>query len=246
MPEYVYLIGSEDSPMVKIGRSTNIPARLAAIQSMSPLKLAVLWQTEGGAELEAALHRWFRSRRSHGEWFEFPDGDALAEVAEAVEEIAARTAPPPIPGLGPVGWESPLGEQVVNKLRQIIVDGELPPSGQIPTEEMLVEQFNVSRTTIRQALRSLEQEGLIRSHGGRGGRVVREDRRLAWNMLEDVDDLWAAGVEGVVEEASERDAVRLGVRPGDLVIVRRQTVLIDGKPREIADYEIPAQSRAVT
>lgn len=84
MPEYVYLIGSEDSPIVKIGRSIDVPARLAAIQYMSPLKLAVLWQTEGGAELETALHRHFKAQRSHGEWFSFPGGNPVVRVRRAI------------------------------------------------------------------------------------------------------------------------------------------------------------------
>jgi hypothetical protein len=57
---------------------------------MSPVRLTLLWQTLGGAELETALHRWFESRRSHGEWFEFPDGDAIEQVVRALPEIAAE------------------------------------------------------------------------------------------------------------------------------------------------------------
>lgn len=266
--EHVYLIGSEGSPIVKIGRSIDVPGRLAAIQYMSPLKLTVLWQTKGGAELEAALHRWFKAQRSHGEWFNFPDGDAPAQVVQAIADMAAEKrrakkarkvrkvwkapkvpkAPLPSPELNPVSAMHPstLHEQIADKLRQLIEDGELQPGAQVPTEEALAEQLDVSRNTTRQALQRLEREGLIRSRGGRGGRVVREAKKLTWNMLEDVDDLWAAGVKGEIVHASERDAIRLGVRPGDPVIVRRQMVMIDGKLREIADYEIPAQSRAVT
>lgn len=86
--EYVYLIGGPEIPLVKIGRSTDVMGRLAAIQRMSPVKLTVLWQTEGGADLETSLHRWFRGWRSHGEWFEFPNGDAPERVKSAIPEIA--------------------------------------------------------------------------------------------------------------------------------------------------------------
>jgi hypothetical protein len=88
--EFVYLIGSEGSPIVKIGRSIDVPGRLAAIQFMSPLKLTVLWQTEGGSELEAELHRRFKALRSHGEWFEFPDRDAVNQVRDAIPAIVAE------------------------------------------------------------------------------------------------------------------------------------------------------------
>jgi hypothetical protein len=88
--EYVYLIGSEASTLVKIGRSTDVPRRLADIQRMSPAKLAVLWQTEGGAGLETSLHRHFRAQRSHGEWFDFPAHDAAEQVVHAIAEIAVK------------------------------------------------------------------------------------------------------------------------------------------------------------
>lgn len=82
--EYVYLIGSETSPLVKIGRTTDIVARLNAIQMMSPVKLAVLWYTKGGTWIETALHRHFKARRSHGEWFDFPAGDAVDQVLRTI------------------------------------------------------------------------------------------------------------------------------------------------------------------
>jgi hypothetical protein len=95
--EYVYLIGSEGSPIVKIGRSVDVPGRLSAIQYMSPLKLSVLWQTEGGSELEAALHRHFKACRSHGEWFRFPNHDAPEQVVRAIAKIARQKARPKQP-----------------------------------------------------------------------------------------------------------------------------------------------------
>lgn len=88
--EYVYVIGSPDSHTVKVGRSADPESRIAAIQTMSPVKLTVLWRTEGGAALEAALHRRFVEFRSHGEWFDFPGGDGVARVQAAVVEVAAE------------------------------------------------------------------------------------------------------------------------------------------------------------
>lgn len=88
--EYVYLIGCAENSLVKIGRSVDVSTRLAAIQRMSPAKLTLLWKTEGGAELETALHRRFRVYRSHGEWFDLPGRDAFSLVATAAREIGAE------------------------------------------------------------------------------------------------------------------------------------------------------------
>jgi hypothetical protein len=86
--ECVYLIGCEANTLVKIGRSVDVQERLAALRTMSPVPLTLLWQTLGGAELETALHGHFGSRRAHGEWFDFPAGDAVACVVQALPEIA--------------------------------------------------------------------------------------------------------------------------------------------------------------
>lgn len=84
-PECIYVIGSAGSSLVKIGRTANIANRLAALQRMSPVQLTVMWTHTGGHELETYLHRCFRSRRCHGEWFDFESEDPVQSVRVAVE-----------------------------------------------------------------------------------------------------------------------------------------------------------------
>ena len=69
---------------------------------------------------------------------------------------------------------------LAGRLRHQILDGELAPGTALPVERELVVQSGLSRTTVREALRMLEIEGLIvikpgRS-GGNGGTVVRRPR----------------------------------------------------------------------
>jgi Meiotically Up-regulated Gene 113 (MUG113) protein len=109
--EYVYLIGSESSPLVKIGRTTDLLRRLADIQNMSPVKLTVLWRTEGSAGLETALHRHFKAQRVHGEWFDFPDRDALEQVVRALPGLTVVEPKPSPPRKrqypeGHFGWDN--------------------------------------------------------------------------------------------------------------------------------------------
>mgnify|MGYP003736006455 CR=1 FL=1 len=61
------------------------------------------------------------------------------------------------------------GEAVAALLRRRIVRGELPVGTKLPTEEELTEQFGIARTTLREALRILESQGLIHIKRGRGG-----------------------------------------------------------------------------
>lgn len=61
------------------------------------------------------------------------------------------------------------GEAVAALIRRRIVRGELPVGTKLPTEEELTEQFGIARTTLREALRILESQGLIHIKRGRGG-----------------------------------------------------------------------------
>ena len=57
-----------------------------------------------------------------------------------------------------------LADQVFEQLEDDIITGKYP-RGELLTELKLVEQLGVSRTPIREALRRLEQENLIRDSG---------------------------------------------------------------------------------
>lgn len=58
---------------------------------------------------------------------------------------------------------------VVDELRERILSGELAEGERLPIEEDLTTQFGVARTTLREALRVLESQGLITIRRGRGG-----------------------------------------------------------------------------
>jgi DNA-binding FadR family transcriptional regulator len=66
------------------------------------------------------------------------------------------------------------GEMVAAQLRRQIVLGELKEGDQLPPENVLMEQFGVSRPTLREAFRILEAEGAITVRRGvRGGARVQ-------------------------------------------------------------------------
>src|SRR5579883_1591452 len=66
----------------------------------------------------------------------------------------------------------PYYEQIYQLLRQKIVSGELQPGDMVPSETELIEQYEVSRITARQALEALVNEGLIYRERGRGSFVA--------------------------------------------------------------------------
>ncbi len=73
-------------------------------------------------------------------------------------------------------YEAPL-----RRLVEQIVLGELTPEQSLPREENLAERFEVSRVTMREALRWLEACGLIEVVQGRG-QTVR--RRTHWRLMD--------------------------------------------------------------
>lgn len=65
-------------------------------------------------------------------------------------------------------------QDVVEQVQEAIISGRLKAGQQLPPERELKEQFNVSRGTLREALRVLEQKGLIEIKTGvAGGTIVR-------------------------------------------------------------------------
>jgi DNA-binding FadR family transcriptional regulator len=64
-------------------------------------------------------------------------------------------------------------EQVADQLQSLILAGELQPGRRLPNEAALADQFGVSRATIREALRVLSTQNLIRTvKGASGGSFV--------------------------------------------------------------------------
>lgn len=66
----------------------------------------------------------------------------------------------------------PLYQQLFTLLKQKIVSGTIPVGTKLPGEDEIVDLYNVSRTTVRQAIESLVQEGLVCKQQGRGTFVI--------------------------------------------------------------------------
>jgi GntR family transcriptional repressor for pyruvate dehydrogenase complex len=61
-----------------------------------------------------------------------------------------------------------LYEQIVQQVEDSIVKGSLRPGDQLPPERELAEQFGVSRTAVREAVKALREKGLVEAYPGRG------------------------------------------------------------------------------
>ena len=63
-------------------------------------------------------------------------------------------------------------EEVVSQIYQMIRDGRFKAGDQLPAERELAETFKISRTSVREALRALESQGLIISKTGTGNFIA--------------------------------------------------------------------------
>jgi GntR family transcriptional repressor for pyruvate dehydrogenase complex len=69
----------------------------------------------------------------------------------------------------------PLHKEIAEGLSERIISGDLPAKSLLPAERELCQSFGVSRTVVREAIKSLESRGLVRIERGRGT-VVLEAR----------------------------------------------------------------------
>jgi len=68
-----------------------------------------------------------------------------------------------------------LYEQIVGQIQALIKEGKLQHGDQLPTERRLAEIFHVSRHSVREAIRILEEKNILRSRVGSGTYVITED-----------------------------------------------------------------------
>ncbi|MCI0397444.1 MAG: GntR family transcriptional regulator [Chloroflexi bacterium] len=95
--------------------------------------------------------------------------------------------------------QTSLREQIVDTIRNAIIQGKLKPGEKIPEQE-LAEQLGVSRTPIREAIRILEQQGLVQTRPKNGTYIASPD----WEEVRDSLHVRIALEELAVRQAAER------------------------------------------
>ena len=67
-------------------------------------------------------------------------------------------------------------QNLINYIQEQISEGQLGPGEKVPSENQLSEQFHISRQTVRKAIGTLEEDGLVQRIRG-SGTYVSFDRR---------------------------------------------------------------------
>lgn len=109
-----------------------------------------------------------------------------------------------------------LHDQLVAKVREMIVDGELIAGAPLP-ERMLCETFGVSRTPLRETFKILAAEGLIALRPHRTPVVTSIDRDEIADIFETMVALDHAAGRKAATSASDQDIARLDAMHAELV-----------------------------
>lgn len=132
-------------------------------------------------------------------------------------------------------------QRLADDLRQAILSGEIAPGDRLPIEAELGEQYNVGRSTVREALRLLLSEGLVVTMRGVGGGtfVVHPEPEMIRDRLESALTLLAATERVTVEQlVATREAL-------ELPATRAAALRCDGEQLKALAATIPAPERVL-
>lgn len=141
----------------------------------------------------------------------------------------------------------PLYYQLESILREKINSGEWSQGRRLPPETELSQTYGVSRITVRQALASLVEEGLIERRQGRGTFVVQpKSFQGSIPLTGFIEDLMAMGIETTIKvldvgfiPAAEAEAARLEIEPGSPVLRVKRVRYYQGTPYSFIVVYLP-------
>ena len=140
----------------------------------------------------------------------------------------------------------PLYHQLYEILRGDILHGKWEPGDMLPPESELVEHYQVSRTTVRQVLDMLVNEGLIYRQRGRGTFVAHPTLEQGLvRIVSFTQDMRQRGCKPGTEvlfsglvPAPEDIAKKLEIEPGEELARLDRLRLADGEPMSIEESHL--------
>jgi GntR family transcriptional regulator len=143
----------------------------------------------------------------------------------------------------------PLYAQVENVIIDRVSDGSLPPGTRLPSEDDLVQEYAVSRTTIRAAIQSLVQRGLVEIRRGKGTFVtqpkITQELTELTGFVEDMQALGRHAKAKVLDQrvvaANQVVARQLALSQGTPVVRIQRVRLADAIPLSFDETYLPKQ-----
>lgn len=141
---------------------------------------------------------------------------------------------------------------VINEVGRAIVAGEMPVGSSLPGDAEMMDRFGVSRTVLREALKTLEAKGLVEARAKVGTRVLPQSRWnlfdrqvLAWKLESGPSPAFLVQFQAV-RESLEVQTARLAARHREAEHVRllhywlnqRLVMAHQPEPFALAEFEI--------
>ena len=134
-------------------------------------------------------------------------------------------------------------QDLVKQIQRAILDGRLKPGDKLPSQRELIQRFQTSRASLREALRVLEQKGLIEVKlGVSGGAVVKDvdtepiteslalliqHQKVSFDHLAEFRE----GVEGLVAALAAERATQADIRRLKDLLLQARAHLQQEKPK---------------
>ncbi|MDO5411237.1 MAG: GntR family transcriptional regulator [Lachnospiraceae bacterium] len=141
----------------------------------------------------------------------------------------------------------PLYVTIYGTISQWLKEGKYKPGDKLPGENILAEQFKVSRGTLRQAMLLLQEDGLISNHQGKGN-IVLSNQDIRTNGLEKVGnpitEFCLEPIDRIVttigfQPATQKHQEVLKLRPSSIVAVIDITYFSQDTPVGFAMVYMP-------
>lgn len=98
---------------------------------------------------------------------------------------------------------SRLYEQIVRQFEELILSGKLKPGDQLLSERELAQQFGVSRTAVREAIKALHEKGLVEAYSGKGTFITNATSQAIRQSLDLMMKIGQSGNMTHLEEVRE-------------------------------------------
>jgi len=143
----------------------------------------------------------------------------------------------------------PLYYQLKKKIEDIIKSGKLKPGDAIPTEAEFMEKYAVSRTTVRNAILQMVNEGYLRRVAGKGTFIKTHPikSQILGDLIGFSKEMEQKGISHFSKVLNKdiilapiRVADMLQITTNDLVFYLKRLRFIEGKPIIIVENYVPA------
>ena len=136
-----------------------------------------------------------------------------------------------------------ISDEILHQIREAVLSGKFQVGDRLPNERALAEQFAASRTSVREALRGLEQAGVVLIKKGiHGGVFVADpDHRLVSRPFQTLLQLRKITMDNIVEARLifEPEAARLAAQRAEPEDLEEMNEVIEKMSAAVKSGELP-------